>query len=378
MVLNLVSNAIKFKPERGLITITAKQAGGRLQIVVADNGIGIGEADIKRIFHEFQQVDSGANRKQQGTGLGLTLTRNFAALHGGDVRVESVLGKGSRFTIELPIVPPAFAAGASTVRPGLTGSVGDFTRPLILIVEDDPASAELLARQVERAGFRTQNARNGADALNMARDLKPVAITLDIMLPDIDGWEILTRLKRDEATGDIPVIVVSVVDDPGLGTALGALDYFVKPVEAGALVSRLNSFNFKRKSNGRQTRVLVVDDEAANREWLKNVLEPAGVLVTLATGGREAIKLAKAGKPDLIMLDLLMPGVNGFDVVEALSGSKATKGIPIIVLTAKNLTEEDITQLNGHVSTILKRGSTGAVDLLGQLQIVMTTRAVEA
>jgi CheY-like chemotaxis protein len=198
------------------------------------------------------------------------------------------------------------------------------------------------------------------------------------MLPDIDGWEVLTRLKRDDMTSDIPVIVVSVVDDPALGTALGALDYFVKPVEARALVSRLNHFNFTQKSNGRQTRVLIVDDEAANREWLKNVLEPAGFNVTLATGGRQAIKLARSSKPDLIMLDLLMPDVNGFDVVEALSSGPATRGIPIMVLTAKNLTEADISQLNGHVSTILKRGSTGSVDLLGQLQLVMLKRAVEA
>jgi CheY-like chemotaxis protein len=212
----------------------------------------------------------------------------------------------------------------------------------------------------------------------MAKAHRPVAITLDIMLPDIDGWEVLTRLKRDDMTSDIPVIVVSVVDDPALGTTLGALDYFVKPVEARALVSRLNHFNFRQKSNGRQTRVLVVDDESANREWLKNVLEPAGFHVTLATGGRQAIKLTRSSKPDLIMLDLLMPDVNGFDVVEALSSNPATRGIPIMVLTAKNLTEADISQLNGHVSTILKRGSTGSVDLLGQLQLVMLKRAVEA
>jgi signal transduction histidine kinase/CheY-like chemotaxis protein len=377
MVLNLVSNAIKFTPERGLITIKAAQARGRLQIEVADTGIGIGPADIKRIFHEFQQVDTGANRRQQGTGLGLTLTRSFAALHGGDVTVQSELGKGSRFAIDLPVGGPVVAPEKGT-SPGAIELSGDASRPLILVVEDDPASAELLARQIERVGFRTQNARTGADALAMAKAHRPVAITLDIMLPDIDGWEVLTRLKRDDMTSDIPVIVVSVVDDPALGTTLGALDYFVKPVEARALVSRLNHFNFRQKSNGRQTRVLVVDDESANREWLKNVLEPAGFHVTLATGGRQAIKLTRSSKPDLIMLDLLMPDVNGFDVVEALSSNPATRGIPIMVLTAKNLTEADISQLNGHVSTILKRGSTGSVDLLGQLQLVMLKTAVEA
>ncbi len=378
MVLNLVSNAIKFTADEGVITIRAAQAGDRLQIEVADNGIGIAADDIKRIFHEFQQVDTGANRKQQGTGLGLTLSRSFAALHGGDVRVESELGKGSRFTIDLPIAGPDPHHAPKAPKNGAAHLEGDKSRPLILVVEDDPASAELLARQIERVGFRTQNARNGTEAIAMARQQKPVAITLDIMLPDIDGWEVLTRLKRDEMTSDIPVIVVSVVDDPALGTALGALDYFVKPVDAKALVNRLSNFNFTRKSKGRQTRVLVVDDEAANREWLKNVLEPAGFRVAIATGGRQAIKLAKSGKPDLIMLDLLMPELNGFDVVEALSGSEATRRIPVMVLTAKHLTAADIAQLNGHVSTILKRGSTGSVDLLGQLQLVLTKRAVEA
>ncbi len=377
MVLNLVSNAIKFTPEGGAVTVSARSAGGRLLVEVSDTGIGISAADLKRIFHEFQQVDTGANRQQQGTGLGLTLTRSFATLHGGDVTVDSELGKGSRFTIDLPIAGPSPVAAEKASSNGAVEHV-DASLPLILVVEDDPASAELLARQIHKVGFRTQNARNGADAIAMAKAHRPVAITLDIMLPDIDGWEVLTRLKKDELTSDIPVIVVSVVDDPSLGTALGALDYFVKPVEAGALVGRLSHFNFTRKSNGRQTRVLVVDDEAANRDWLKNVLEPAGFRVTLAGGGREAIRLAKATKPDLIMLDLLMPDVNGFDVVEALSGSAATRGIPIMVLTAKNLTEADIKQLNGHVSTILKRGSTGSVDLLGQLQLVMLKRAVEA
>jgi CheY-like chemotaxis protein len=215
------------------------------------------------------------------------------------------------------------------------------------------------------------------EAVAMAKEHKPAAITLDILLPDVDGWEVLTRLKRDEMTSDIPVIVVSVVDNPELGRALGALDYFVKPVEAKELVHRLRSFNFERKSGDRKTRILVVDDEVANRDWLKEVLEPEGFTVLLAKGGQEAIELAMLRKPDLLMLDLLMPGVNGFDVVAALSGNEGTKAIPIIVLTAKSLTRADIDQLNGHVSTILKRGSTGAVDLLVQLRVVLNRQAVE-
>jgi signal transduction histidine kinase/CheY-like chemotaxis protein len=377
MILNLVSNAIKFTSEGGRVTIKAARVVDRVEIVVSDNGIGIAEQDIQSLFKEFQQVDSGVNRKQQGTGLGLTLTRSFAILHGGDVRVESELGKGSRFTIDIPVE----ARSPDGVHRPPTGSVGradgDVSRPLIIVVEDDPAAAELLTRQIERAGFRTEIARTGVDAVAMAKEHRPAAITLDILLPDVDGWEVLTRLKRDETTSDIPVIVVSVVDNPELGTALGALDYFVKPVEARELVKRLSNFKFKRDSRARRTCVLVVDDEATNRDWLKAVLEPAGFTVLLAKGGQEAIKMARSRKPDLVVLDLLMPEVTGFDVVEALSKHQATKVIPIMVLTAKQLTEGDIDQLNGHVATIVKRGSTGAVDLLGQLQVVLNKRAAK-
>jgi signal transduction histidine kinase/DNA-binding response OmpR family regulator len=377
MILNLVSNAIKFTPEGGTVTIKATRLAHRLEIVVSDNGMGIAEQDIERMFKEFQQVDSGVNRTQQGTGLGLALTRSFAILHGGDVRVESELGKGSQFTIDLPVE----ARSNDPVQRPLNGSVGkaagDLSRPLVIIVEDDPAAAELLTRQIQRAGFRTEIARTGLDAVAMAKEHKPAAITLDIELPDVDGWEVLTRLKRDQVTMDIPVIVVSVIDNPELATALGALDYFVKPVEARELIHRLSSFNIERKSGGRQTCVLVVDDEAANRDWLKHVLEPAGFTVLLAKGGQEAIDLARARKPDLVMLDLMMPEVNGFDVVEALSEHSATEAIPIMVLTAKDLTGGDIEKLNGRVSRILRRGSTGAVDLVSQLQAVMNNRTVK-
>src|SRR4029077_5206623 len=173
-----------------------------------------------------------------------------------------------------------------------------------------------------------------------------------------------------EATSAIPVIVVSVVDNPELGKALGALDYFVKPVPAKEMTSRLAKYNFGARV-GEKATVLVVDDEEPNRDWLKRVLEPAGFSVIVASGGQEAIEIAKANPPDLVMLDLMMPGVTGFDVVEALRGDKATRSIPIMVLTAKSLTEADIRQLNGHVSTILRRGSTGAADLLGLLRQVV-------
>jgi CheY-like chemotaxis protein len=246
-----------------------------------------------------------------------------------------------------------------------------------LVIEDDPVVAELVTHIVERGGFRTEIARTGTEALAKARELHPVAITLDIVLPDLDGWDVLERLKHDETTSAIPVAVVSVVDNPELGAALGALDYFVKPVRADALLKRLSLFNFERTVGRDEVRVLVVDDEEANRKLLAGVLEPAGFKVSLAAGGLEGIQLARSGLPDLILLDLLMPEVNGFDVVKVLRAEKATHATPIMVLTAKEMTQTDKRRLNGHVSAILTRDSTGASDLLGQLRHLLASYAVD-
>ena len=367
MLLNLVSNAIKFTAEGGTVTITARRLPASVEIAVADTGIGISEADQAKIFMEFHQVDPGPGRRQQGTGLGLALTRRFALLHGGDVRVSSKPGEGSVFTLRLPLqvaAPPA--------EEKLDGvSVNDPSRPLVLIIEDDVAAAELLTRQLQTAGFRTHIARTGTEAIAKARTLHPAAITLDILLPELDGWEVITRLKREEETSRIPVVIVSVVDNPELGKALGALDYFVKPVDGKLLVERLKRFKPKTAIEGAATSVMVVDDEPANRHWLMRILEPAGFEVIEASGGRQAIELAKARPPDLVLLDLMMPEVTGFDVVEALRADPSTAQTPIMILTARHLTEADKRHLNGHVSTILSRGSVGAADLLGLLQQVV-------
>jgi len=369
MLLNLVSNAIKFTPEGGAVTLTAHRAARALEVAVADTGIGISKEDQAKIFREFHQVDPGPGRREQGTGLGLALTRRFALLHGGDVTVTSAPNKGSVFTLRLPAEP-----APEPVAPRLpiqrTDAMGS-ARPLVLVVEDDAGAAELLTRQLEVGGFRTHVVRSGSDALAAARTLRPAAITLDILLPEIDGWDVMSRLKADPETADIPVIVVSVIDNPDLGMALGALDYFVKPVDGKQLVERLKRLKLKPDRADETPMVLVVDDEAANRHWLTRILEPAGFGVSLASGGREAIESAKANPPDLVLLDLMMPDVTGFDVVEALRADHRTQDTPIMILTARNLTEEDKRQLNGHVSTILSRGSVGASDLVGLLQRVV-------
>ena len=369
MLLNLVSNAIKFTPEGGSVTIGAVRIKETIEISVTDTGIGISESDLKSIFREFHQVDFGPGRKHEGTGLGLALTKRFALLHGGDVRAASRPNKGSVFTLSLPVragVPPATETMAAAAKNG--------SGPIVLVVEDDPAAAELLTRQLSAAGYRTEVARTGNEALARARELQPAAITLDIILPEVDGWEIMTRLKSDSTTSGIPIVVVSVVDNPELGLALGAIDYFVKPVDTGALIKRLNRFDFMRHSGKNEVRVLVVDDDAANRIWLTQALEPAGFTVFEASGGREAIELAKANQPDCVLLDLMMPEVTGFDVVEELRADERTRETPIMVVTAMTLTDADKRLLNGRVSQILTRGNVATTDIVGLLKRVIAQR----
>jgi CheY-like chemotaxis protein len=195
-----------------------------------------------------------------------------------------------------------------------------------------------------------------------------VAITLDILLPEIDGWEVLTRLKQEDATRDIPVVVVSVVDNPGLGRALGAIDYFIKPVEKEALLSRLDRYTFTNKVKQEEIRILLVDDEPANLDYLEGVLQPAGFTVLRASGGQEGIDMARDQKPHLILLDLMMPEVTGFDVVEALRREESTRSIPIMVLTAKELTDQDKEQLNGYVAAVFERNSLAGPELIGWLK----------
>ena len=363
MLLNLVSNAIKFTPEGGQVEIRSRQVDSWAEIAVSDTGIGIEEKDLGQLFKEFQRLDTGAGPQQEGTGLGLVLTRHFAELHGGKVSVESKRGKGSTFTLRLPVnAPPAEVAAP------------DLSRPLVLVVDDNPPAAEILARHLHGGGFRVEVAHTGAQALTMARNLSPVAITLDILLPEVDGWEVLNRLKADEATQNIPVVVVSVVDNPTLGRALGALDYFVKPVNGKALLSRLRQYRFTTGVKHEPVRVLVVDDEPANLDLLEGLLRPEGFGVLRAASGREGIDMAMSELPNLILLDLMMPGLTGFDVVEALRDKEATRSIPIMVLTAKELTDVDKSALNGQVSAIFQRNSVAGTELTAWLRSIVAKR----
>jgi CheY-like chemotaxis protein/anti-sigma regulatory factor (Ser/Thr protein kinase) len=372
MLLNLVSNAIKFTPSGGEIVIRARRVESWAEFAVTDTGIGIAKEDAGKLFIEFHQLDTGSGRRQQGTGLGLALTKRLAEMHGGNVSVESEPGKGSTFTVRLPI-EAGVRSGLADIGPP-RGPAVDPTRPLVLVVDDNPGAAAILAHHLDAGGFRMEVAHTGLQALEMARELRPVAITLDILLPELDGWEVLTRLKADEATRDIPVVVVSVVDNPGLGRALGAIDYLVKPVDGNALLSSLSQYTFVDKVKPESVRVLVVDDEQANLDVVEALLRSAGFGVLRADSGRHAIEIARSETPNLILLDLVMPGVSGFDVVEALRGDERTGSIPIMVLTAKSLTEEDKKTLNGQVSAIFQGNSVAGAELTDWLRKIVAER----
>jgi signal transduction histidine kinase/CheY-like chemotaxis protein len=372
MLLNLVSNAIKFTPEGGQVTVAARRFKTAVEIAVTDTGIGISEEDLPRIFQEFQQLESGPDRHQQGTGLGLALTRRFAELHGGSIEVRSKPDGGSTFTLILPFeARPTLAALDDGEVPSLDDADG---LPLVLVVEDDQQSAVLMVRNLARGGYRAEVVRSGTEALEKARALRPIAITLDILLPDLDGWELLNTLKEDKDTREIPVLVVTVVDEPELGRALGAHDYFVKPVDGRALLSRLDHYTFTSKVRENMVTVLAVDDEPSNVERIAALLEPVGFSVLKAYGGAGAIEMARAQLPDLILLDLVMPEVNGFDVVSELKSDPKTSEIPILIVTAKDLDARDKHQLNGQVAAVLQKGSTAGVELLAWLRQLLGER----
>jgi signal transduction histidine kinase/DNA-binding response OmpR family regulator len=372
ILLNLLSNAIKFTPEGGRVSVDAASGPEGVRLTVADTGIGIAPEDHERIFGEFQQVDGGANRRYEGTGLGLALVRRFAELHGGRVWVESAVGKGSRFHVLFPAAAPSSPVkgpAAPVVEPAAIAPAGG---PLVLVVEDDPISARLLAIYLARGGYRTEIARDGREALEKARKLRPAAITLDVLLPELDGWEVLQALKSDEQTRDVPVVVVSVVDDRPLGDALGAVDYLVKPIDRQRLLAALERH---RPPAADPIRVLAVDDDPAALDLVEGLLAPTGCRFLRAGGGQAGIELAREELPDIVLLDLMMPGVTGFDVLEALGDDPTTRDIPVVVVTAKDLTDAEKAYLKGRVAAVIQKGTLSRAELLDWLRRVIPRAA---
>lgn len=366
ILLNLLSNAIKFTPEGGRISVGATLREGGVEIAVTDTGIGIASDDHQRIFAEFYQIRSGM-RKPEGTGLGLALTKKFVELHGGRVWVESQVGQGSTFTFTLPMRVAVEKPATAVPEPG-AAQVG---RPVALVVEDDTAAAKLLSIYLTEAGFSVEVAADGEVGLQRAHDLRPAIITLDILIPKLDGWDLLARLKTDQTIAAIPVVVVSILEERGKGFALGASDYLVKPVDREELIGTVQRVVPAAGPDLRGMTVLAIDDDPLVLELMDAMLTPEGLTVLKAGDGREGLRLARLRRPDLIVLDLLMPEVDGFQVVDELKRDPATAGIQIIILTSKSLTPQDKDKLNGRIVDLKQKGEFSRADFVAQLRSVL-------
>jgi signal transduction histidine kinase/CheY-like chemotaxis protein len=367
---NLLSNAVKFT-QGGTITVDAgrERMDGRDWIVfrVADTGIGMGPGQLVKLFQDFTQADASTTRKFGGTGLGLALTRRFCQMMGGDVTVHSVLGQGSVFTIKLPAVvhdvtPETLAAlgtpealDAGGVLPG-----GSY----VLVIDDDPVQRDLMRRFLGREGFQVLAAAGGEEGLRLARHARPAAITLDVMMPEMDGWGVLAALKADPALCAIPVIMLTMVDDPDRGFMLGAADYATKPVDRGRLMRLLRKYTCATPP----CPVLVVDDDAPTRARMRAMLEKEGWKVSEAADGRAALESMERDRPRLVLLDLMMPEMDGFEFADRMRRHPEWRTVPIVVVTSRDLSREERRRLNGYVETILQKAGDSPETLLHQVR----------
>jgi PAS domain S-box-containing protein len=400
---NLLSNAVKFTVEGGEVMLRAGRVPradvaqlsgswrGRsfplaanafaefLKISVTDNGIGISPAGLDQLFRPFSQIDSGLARKFEGTGLGLAMLKLLAELHGGTVAVESAVGEGSCFTVWLPLREPKDGAVTASAAPAVPRADEAVAGPrTALVVEDDFKSAELIRVQLEAEGFTVLHASSAEAALVLAVQQPLSLITLDIMLPNMDGWEFLSRLKNVPDLRRIPVVIISIVADRNKGFALGAAAVMQKPISRQELYESLVDLGLFPVSQGRTLKVLVVDDDPKAVELIALRMVGLTGAVLRAYGGREAIEVARQALPDLIVLDLMMPEVNGFDVVAALNDHPDTARIPVLVVTAKQITDEERARLNGSVTAIVEKADFDRDRLIAEVRRATSGRHVVA
>jgi len=344
---NLLSNACKFT-ERGTISLRVAREtsadGDWMTFAVRDTGIGMTPEQIERLFEEFSQADASVTRKYGGTGLGLALSRRLARMMGGDIAVESEAGRGSTFTMRLPVTVAQHVEERTAPAPAADGS------RTVLVIDDEATVRDLMQRFLAKEGYRVVTASGGEEGLRRAKELRPDAITLDVMMPGMDGWAVLSALKADTQTADIPVVMLTIMDNKNLGYALGAADYLMKPIDRERLMEALAKFR-------RDLPILVVDDDAVLRELVRRILEKDGYAVVEAGNGREALERLEEVSPGLILLDLMMPEMDGFELVAELRRHDAWRAIPVLVITAKELTAEDRRRLNGYVERILQKGA---------------------
>jgi signal transduction histidine kinase/CheY-like chemotaxis protein len=364
---NLLSNACKFT-DHGTVSLTVGREAvdhvDWMMFRVADTGIGMTPAQLARLFEAFTQADAATTRRYGGTGLGLALSRRLCRMMGGDVTAESEPGRGSTFTIRLParvLDAPETPAPVATLAVPVPSSAST-----VLVIDDEAAVRDLMQRFLTKEGFRVVTAAGGEEGLRRARELRPDAITLDVMMPGLDGWAVLSALKADASVADIPVVMLTIVDDRNLGYALGAADYLTKPIDRERLVTVL-------KQHRRDLPVLVVDDDAEVRQLFRRILESEGYTVVEAENGRVALERLRDAVPSVILLDLMMPEMDGFEFVTEFRRQGSWRAIPIVVITARDLSHDDRERLNGYVQKILQKGAHGREQLLAEVRELVAT-----
>lgn len=390
VVFNLLSNAAKFT-EEGTITIKVEveklSDNEWLEISVTDTGIGMTPKQVATVFDEFTQADSSTTRKYGGTGLGLPISRHFTQMMGGDISVTSEAGVGSTFKVRVPkrvIPPPKEETGEvqAVVRPSLDARRSTDTMRIIgattvLVIDDDPTVHDLLARILSREGFTVLSAYSGEEGLILAREHQPNIITLDIMMPSTDGWAILSKLKEDEHLRDIPVVMLSMIDNKSLGFALGASDYLTKPVEREKLISALQQYA-KRFNGVGSAKLLIVEDDPDTRDLFDRTASKEGWTVDTAENGLVGLNRLAQNKPDLILLDLMMPEMDGMQFVTEMRRNEAWQNIPIIVVTAKELTHDDRDQLRGNVERIVQKAEYTPKQLVTEIRHILAVQGQQA
>lgn len=380
ILINLVSNAIKFSSRSATVTISSQRVRNDIEFEVRDAGVGIKPEEFGGLFKPFRQAPSGQELSRQGLGLGLAITKKLVELHGGTIWIESEWGKGTSVFFQIPLIVDATSERLMQAGMLLDALQREITprdegeKPLALIVEDAPQASELLKMHIESAGYRVEIARNGAEAVDMAKRLHPSVITLDLMLPLKDGWQVMKELKRHPLCKHIPIIIVSIIDEKNLGFSLGAVDYFVKPVNKEDLLQALNRVHLIPKPDQRTPTVLVIDDDRAAIDLIQVILENEGYRILKAFQGKEGLELAVREHPDLIILDLIMPEVSGFNVAYQLRQIPATRSIPIIILTSMEVDADTAAQLSAYVSGLMSKSTFTKKDLLREINNVENAR----
>jgi CheY-like chemotaxis protein len=372
-LLNILSNASKFT-ENGRLTLVAERFETdrpMVRFAITDTGIGMTEEQLGRLFQAFSQADASTTKKYGGTGLGLAISRQFCQLLGGDITVASRPGEGSTFTITLPARSDAPAQIKRADAPRIAAEVNN--TPTVLIVDDDAAARDLLTASLKDAGYRLVHAASGAEALDLARTIRPDAITLDVMMPKPDGWDVLTALKADSELCDIPVIMVTVAPERGIGLSLGAVDVLTKPVDRARLTALIH------RLVRREGPVLIVEDDADTREMMRQTIEKLGMAAAETANGRRALAwLGEHPPPAMILLDLMMPEMDGFEFLDAIAGRADWRDIPVVVVTAKQLTTAERERLLRQARNVMEKASTTRVEIAAAVSEAVRRRPARA